>query len=255
MFIDNKYTKFYMNIINNAQILNRKKGCGTYLEAHHIIPSSIGGNNLKGNKVLLTAREHFICHRLLTKMTTGKDKIRMLHALSFFTTRNITGRQHQLACEANSSAKQGVNNPMYNRVPWNKGKSGYLSEEALANIEAGRKEWYDNGGMTDEYINKISKTLKGRPKPKGFGGKVSESISGDKHWSFKGYYHTPEGKLSSSTTLNGIIPNQLVRRWCKNPNKIITKACYIQVPYLQTLGGEIIGKTFKGIGFFYEELS
>ena len=39
-----------------------------YTEKHHIIPRSLGGNNEKNNIVKLTAREHFICHLLLTKI-------------------------------------------------------------------------------------------------------------------------------------------------------------------------------------------
>lgn len=39
-----------------------------YSENHHILPSCLGGTDRKDNMVRLTAREHFICHILLTKM-------------------------------------------------------------------------------------------------------------------------------------------------------------------------------------------
>jgi len=39
-----------------------------YVEKHHILPRSLGGNDDAENIVSLTAREHFVCHYLLAKM-------------------------------------------------------------------------------------------------------------------------------------------------------------------------------------------
>jgi len=39
-----------------------------YCEKHHIIPKCMGGGNEKENIVALTAREHFIAHKLLVKI-------------------------------------------------------------------------------------------------------------------------------------------------------------------------------------------
>ena len=64
VFIDNKYTKCYFNIISAAKA--RINLC-EYAESHHIIPKSLGGSDDQINLVDLTAREHFICHWLLTK--------------------------------------------------------------------------------------------------------------------------------------------------------------------------------------------
>lgn len=86
MFIDNKYSKYYYNIIKRRKN-NPSNG---YVERHHIIPKSLGGSNKKENIVALTAREHFICHRLLVKMTTGRDKMKMSFAL-----RNIVNRENK----------------------------------------------------------------------------------------------------------------------------------------------------------------
>lgn len=78
IFIDNKYTKWYFTIISNAQSRDNVTG---YTEKHHIIPRSLGGNNQIDNLVVLTAREHFICHLLLPSMLEGKNKRKMYHAL------------------------------------------------------------------------------------------------------------------------------------------------------------------------------
>jgi hypothetical protein len=81
MFIQNKYYTWYYNIINRSKTTPPVG----YSERHHIIPKSMGGSDCKENIVRLTAREHFICHWLLTKITQGLDKQRMFHALACFT--------------------------------------------------------------------------------------------------------------------------------------------------------------------------
>jgi hypothetical protein len=91
MFLENKYKRCYYNIINkaNQDILDRSTG---YFEKHHIIPKSLGGSNAKSNIVKLTAREHFLCHRLLTKFTEGIAKRKMWFALNFMLSAN---KNHQ----------------------------------------------------------------------------------------------------------------------------------------------------------------
>ena len=56
------YIKIYEQLIKNAECRN-KPNC--YLEKHHIIPKSDGGSNENDNLVYLTAKEHFIAHKLL----------------------------------------------------------------------------------------------------------------------------------------------------------------------------------------------
>lgn len=74
MFLKNKYSKIYFSLINKAKKLNRNKK-EAYFEEHHIIPKSLGGLDDKENMVLLTAREHYICHLLLTKMTEDNSSM------------------------------------------------------------------------------------------------------------------------------------------------------------------------------------
>jgi hypothetical protein len=68
LFIENKYTSWYFTLIANISKLNRNKNTGQYYERHHIIPKSLGGSNASENLVLLSAREHFIAHLLLSEM-------------------------------------------------------------------------------------------------------------------------------------------------------------------------------------------
>lgn len=138
IFIANKYTNWYYAIIQAAQ----SRTSDDYTERHHIIPKSLGGNNTKNNLVRLTAKEHFICHRLLTKMTNGYQKVKMLHALGKFVQNNhlqkreLSSRQYEIARKAIMEARTGTKRPGIGGVkkgstPWNKGKlQGKHSDES-----------------------------------------------------------------------------------------------------------------------------
>jgi len=69
------YQNLYNQIIERAK--NRK--LEGYKEKHHIIPKCMGGSNDKSNLVDLTAREHFICHRLLCLIYP--DSLKLSYAL------------------------------------------------------------------------------------------------------------------------------------------------------------------------------
>lgn len=60
------YQKIYDNICKRGQerVLSKE----IYAERHHIIPKCMGGSNDKSNLTILTAREHFICHWLLSEI-------------------------------------------------------------------------------------------------------------------------------------------------------------------------------------------
>ena len=94
IFIDNKYTKYYYGIINAALArgLTTKKQAKLslgYVERHHIIPFALNGSDSKSNLIYLTAKEHFVCHLLLTKMTVGTA----YHKMNFALNRMITGHK------------------------------------------------------------------------------------------------------------------------------------------------------------------
>lgn len=75
--IDNRYAKWYYTIIENA----KPRQNDGYVEKHHIIPRCIGGSDTEDNIVLLTYREHYLCHWLLTKFSTGRTYRKMCTAL------------------------------------------------------------------------------------------------------------------------------------------------------------------------------
>jgi len=64
-----KYIKWYFSIIQKAKRSKRKKDGKHYYEEHHILPKGIWPKfkNEEWNKVILTAREHYLVHKLLLK--------------------------------------------------------------------------------------------------------------------------------------------------------------------------------------------
>jgi hypothetical protein len=80
----NKYEKWYNQIIASGKS-NRLVGH----ELHHILPKSLGGADDTSNLIYITAREHFICHWLLTKIyPTGEEHWKMLNALRMMRAEN-----------------------------------------------------------------------------------------------------------------------------------------------------------------------
>lgn len=78
------YTKIYDSLIERSlkRGLNKKKLDYYYTESHHIVPKSMGGDDSRENKVLLTAREHYFAHELLFKIHRNSE---MAYALIKFS--------------------------------------------------------------------------------------------------------------------------------------------------------------------------
>ncbi|NJO61547.1 MAG: hypothetical protein HC836_25855 [Richelia sp. RM2_1_2] len=78
-FLQNKYAKWYFNIIKH-RCQNIPKG---YVEQHHVLPKSIGGDECDSNLVMLTAKEHYICHLLLIKAIASKEDRHKMYCAAF----------------------------------------------------------------------------------------------------------------------------------------------------------------------------
>ena len=92
MFLNNKYSTWYYNIINKS----KNRLLNGYKERHHIIPKCMGGKDTKDNIAILTAREHFIVHLLLCKFTTGQEKMKMLYAFHAMCTFKNASRYNKV---------------------------------------------------------------------------------------------------------------------------------------------------------------
>ena len=113
VFNDSKYSRWYFNIIHSAKLMPPTG----VLEKHHIIPKSLGGNNDKNNLVKLTPKQHFICHRLLVKMTTGIARQKMVYAFWIMSNKK---RSHVVSSDSYASAKKLIQDTMSSR---------YISDE------------------------------------------------------------------------------------------------------------------------------
>lgn len=133
LFLDNKYTNWYFSIINSAQ--NRSENT-EYTEKHHIIPKSLGGSNDLDNIVILSAKEHFIVHHLLTKMLDSKELRGKMWSAFFLMHLGHEGRvtyarTYSLAKEHMSQHKKvinaGANNPFFGK------KHSPLTKQKMSN--------------------------------------------------------------------------------------------------------------------------
>jgi hypothetical protein len=187
MFNTTKYTKIYFLIIANSKI----RVADGYTEKHHIVPKAMGGSNSKDNIVTLTAREHFICHWLLTKMVFGEHKRSMLYALQIMRKSNrrhlryntkITSRvfeKNRMACiearrgtVATDETRLKMSLARKNRIITDKtrkklseaalrrGKRGPMADETKRKIAEGHK----NKIVSNETRLKMSAAATGKPK-------------------------------------------------------------------------------------------
>jgi hypothetical protein len=126
------YRKIYYKIIENRK-QNLYIG---YTESHHILPRSLGGSDEKDNLVDLSAKEHFICHLLLTKMyeKNTPEYFKMIKAFMmmlkcksenqkrFMSSKNYSVIREQFSL-IQSISQSGANNSQYNNPRNDKTKS------------------------------------------------------------------------------------------------------------------------------------
>lgn len=175
------YRNVYIKIIRNAKSQNRRKGDGTYYEQHHILPKSLFPlwTKRKSNLVLLTAREHFFVHELLTKIYPSNE---MSFALFAFITRpnadyKIVPRTYEKLKAARAqllSETMKCNDFGFKKCskPWNAGiemddehknflrgvKRSDKAKENISKAHIGKS----NGPHSEETKRKISQANKGR---------------------------------------------------------------------------------------------
>jgi len=180
--LTNKYSKTYFALTSNA----KQRITEGYTETHHIIPQSLGGSNDRDNLVELTAREHFICHWLLIKMTEGDERGKMLYALQGMKAENKFQNRYHTKITARVYEKyriehaQNHSKVMKGRPSHNKGKKmseeqkQLLREKAKANHASGKiysEEWQQKriskiiGQKRSEETKRLmSLASKGKPK-------------------------------------------------------------------------------------------
>ena len=159
-----KYFRLYAQIIVRAALRDCRpryeKLVGIH-ERHHVIPISIGGDRGYHNTVVLTAKEHFVCHRLLPKFVIHPSHLIKMNFALFRLAGKHKGlaygaREYAIAkqCAAkassdlhkgvpkskeanvkNSAAHIGDKNPFFGR------KHTEESKRKIANNSSRRRGW------------------------------------------------------------------------------------------------------------------
>lgn len=136
------YRKVYLEIIKKAKQENRVKGNGIYYEAHHVLPRSIFPlwSKRKSNIVLLTGREHFFCHQLLTKIFPCRE----MHIALFYMANN-SGRLY-----GHCTSKE------YARLRTLVSEERSILCKAMWHNKDFLKKYYETRN-TDEYLSRVRK--------------------------------------------------------------------------------------------------
>lgn len=243
------YKNIYDDLILRAKALNRVKlekgseDC-VYYESHHIIPKCLGGSNNKDNLVLLTAREHFVAHKLL--LTIYPNNKSLIHSLWMMSNCNninkYNTRNYKVSSKEYASLKEeyskivservkGVNNPMYGSSRTGKMNPNFgnvFSEETREKIRkkaTGRIVSPETRSKLREYGKKF-RTGENSPM---FGKKHSEQTKINQSLrqkgkpfpggNIKGKKHSDETKTKISLALKG----RLISQETKDKLSIINK--------------------------------
>lgn len=219
----NKYNKWYNQIIERA----KHRDLDDYTESHHIIPESLGGSDAPENLVNLTAREHFLCHWLLVKITTGEDHYKMLNALRMMRAEKqgqkryktkITARVYEYIkkeyAQLQSQRYSGKNNPMYGDKFYRSDEGKKRQRESILGDKNGSKQQKARKKIADSKTGKkreafseewranMSKAKQGKNNNR-YGVEVLDSTRkkiGDK---IRGRKHTDEEKKRRADAIRG----------------------------------------------------
>ena len=206
------YEKIHDAIINRAKLrgLNKSELEG-YYEKHHVIPKCLGGNNKKDNLVLLTAKEHFIIHKILYRLHPDNKKL-LFAVIAMFSPGNKYNHRENInmstaayyrKLHAEFLKGRKLSDETKKKISKsNKGKS--LSQEQidfLKKINTGRHP-------TDETRHKMSNSHKKE--------NLSVEIIEKMRKASTGRKHSEETKKKISQANKNIIKS---KEWCNNISK------------------------------------
>lgn len=234
------YSKIYNNIITSSILKNRKRNKIDYFENHHITPKSIGGSNDQTNLVLLTAKEHFVCHHLLTKIYPENNKLKF----AFWAMCNQLSGDVQRLYKITSTVYET------SKLQFAKANSIVHKNKTISqkHRDSASKKWKENNPNKkgseshmfgkprhDETKHKISMTKMNHP---------------ERNAQYKGDYITPFGIFGSVPQAVRSIPYtyDVINNRCKNPNKIISKT---NIKNDANLTINDLGKTWLELGWSF----
>jgi hypothetical protein len=199
------YKKIYNQIVKKAKSENRCKNNGTYYELHHIKPKCLGGKDNKQNLVLLTAKEHFLCHKLLVKINPKEKSLifalwMMSNGSNILRNKylNISSREYEYSRNLYSESRKGFT---YSDESKNKMSESQKDKIGDKNSFYGRKH-------SEESKKKMSERAKKRIVSEETKKKMSEVRTGKKR--------TEEQKKKFSIAMKGIKKRRAICEYCNN---------------------------------------
>lgn len=129
------YVKIYNDIILKS-VMREPPDC--YTEKHHVVPKCMGGDDSSDNMVILTAKEHYICHALLYKafktqklafswrmMSTDPNGNRYKSRLYKYAREAWSRHMSEITrgIKRTDEARKKMSDAHIGCVPWNKGKT------------------------------------------------------------------------------------------------------------------------------------
>lgn len=143
------YQRIYNQIVDRAKVRELQG----YAEKHHIVPKCLGGGDEKENLVKLTAREHFLCHKLLVEMYPNNVKVAFAF-IAMCNKRNInqearhvpSSREYEQARKHYAKLMKGEGNHRYGKEGFWKGKNllnthrGSISKALIGNKNSKDKQ-------------------------------------------------------------------------------------------------------------------
>jgi hypothetical protein len=240
------YQKIYDSIIEKANSENRRKGDGIYYEKHHIIPRCLNGGDEKENLVLLTAREHFLCHKLLAFIYPNKKEIfYAIHLMTFMNKEKyaLSSRDYEYAKlkllefppflnkQHTSESKDKISNGLKSafgegrRIQWNKNKKGLCPQ--LASMK-GKHHSLESKKKISEAFTGEKNPFYGKKHKEETKIKMRESGKKRDNSSYRSAEFISKKKILAKGENNPMFKKSLLERWKEKYGEEEAKVKYIK---------------------------
>lgn len=209
--------KIYNKICERGQ--NRILDSSIYTEKHHIVPKSMGGGNEKNNLTILTAKEHFICHKILCELYPTNEKLKYAFWAMCNQRKNrdyiVSSRDYEHAkniClelwkkpKSLDSIKKGVESKAYNKILRD------LNGEKINRKQDGELNHnYNKKWVTNIFTNE-SKMILGDV-PEGWKlGRAKVGVLGKPNVLGRTWYHSIEDNKEKYFKSTDIIPKNYIK--------------------------------------------
>lgn len=217
------YLKIYNQIIERAKKEKRKKYNGVYYESHHIIPKCLGGEGTTKqwrnhpNIILLTAREHFLCHWLLHNTYPNVNQL----AMSFWLMCSLKNKKQKRYVPSSRIIE-------YSRIKMSETKKGRIG-------------FWKGKNLSEETKEKIRQTKNGvKVHSEENKQKLSERSKGNTNRLGIKHTQNTKNKISESNKTRYLLnPEIKILQRKKMKDKTQKK---VKCPYCEKEGGNTMGR-------------